>query len=43
MVIKMACPYRHREVSASDIISMDMKDVCKIEVQVSTDLSNHHR
>jgi len=39
----MACPYRHREVSASDILDMTLVDCCKREVAVKDDLWSFER
>ena len=42
-MINMACPYRHREVSAEDILNMSMTDCYNIEKSVAYDLSTYER
>jgi len=39
----MSCPFRHREVSSSDILNMSMTDCCVIERKVNDDLEVFER
>ncbi len=39
----MPNPYRHRDVSASDILNMSISDCINIEKSIDNDLSNFER